>query len=44
MIAVVDPGKISEYAKANNFENDDELLNNRDLKSLVMGSINELSK
>lgn len=44
MIAVVDPAKISEYAKANNLENDDALVDNKELKSLVMGSINELAK
>ena len=44
LIAVVDPGKVAEYAKANNLENDEALLDNSELKSLVMGSLNELSK
>jgi long-chain acyl-CoA synthetase len=44
LIAVVEPARVSEFAKEKNLENNEELLENKNLKSAVMGSILELSK
>ena len=44
MIAVVDPDQVLEFAKTNNLENDENILENSDLKSAVNKTISKLNK